>query len=294
MVSLESERIRDTRGENEMTILTAAQVASQCHEAGFAGEALLTAVAIAKGESGFESGAVGDTTLVDTTWGPSIGLFQIRSLHAEHGTGSARDELANHDPRHNVEAAWLISRRGTDFTPWSVFTSGMYRRHLDAVRAACAAVDAGVGPMGASGVLRIGDTGPAVSELQERLTAAGFPCTADGEFGVATERAVLEFQASRRLVTDGIVGPETLAALRSAGPVLAGEILREGDSGPAVAELQRRLTDAGFPCVADGDFGPMTAEAVRALQAARGLDVDGIVGPQTAAALLAVPTAPVG
>lgn len=73
--------------------------------------------------------------------------------------------------------------------------------------------------------------------------------------------------------------------------------LHLGAKGPAVADLQRRLANAGFsPGPVDGNFGPQTQAAVRRFQAARGLTVDGWVGPQTWGALLgtaaAAPTAP--
>ena len=53
-----------------------------------------------------------------------------------------------------------------------------------------------------------------------------------------------------------------------------------------IAELQRALTTAGFdPGTPDGTFGQNTEEAVVAFQLANGLSPDGIVGPETAAAL---------
>jgi peptidoglycan hydrolase-like protein with peptidoglycan-binding domain len=51
-------------------------------------------------------------------------------------------------------------------------------------------------------------------------------------------------------------------------------LLRRGDEGAAVTDLQRLLG-----ITADGDFGPATDRAVRAFQKAHGLDVDGVVGP---------------
>lgn len=61
-------------------------------------------------------------------------------------------------------------------------------------------------------------------------------------------------------------------------------LIKIGDHGPAVEELQGRLGVA-----VDGDFGPQTDAAVRAFQASHGLNVDGEVGPKTWAALLASP-----
>ncbi|MFL5320280.1 MAG: glycoside hydrolase family 73 protein [Myxococcaceae bacterium] len=63
--------------------------------------------------------------------------------------------------------------------------------------------------------------------------------------------------------------------------------LRYGSKGPSVQLLQRELKAAGFnPGPVDGDFGPHTRAAVIALQRARHLAVDGIVGPQTWRSLL--------
>lgn len=142
-------------------------------------------------------------------------------------------------------------------------------------------------------LLRAGSRGPAVSDLQSRLKAAGFdPGPIDGDFGPRTQAAVRAFQSSRGLAVDGVVGPQTWGALRGAGPAPApapagGEpVLRQGARGGAVSALQQRLAQLGFnPGGVDGDFGPRTASAVRAFQASRGLIVDGVVGPQTWGAL---------
>jgi peptidoglycan hydrolase-like protein with peptidoglycan-binding domain len=53
-----------------------------------------------------------------------------------------------------------------------------------------------------------------------------------------------------------------------------------------VRALQRRLTRAGYPPgPIDGRYGPRTQQAVTRFQAAHGLAVDGIAGPQTVARL---------
>lgn len=58
-----------------------------------------------------------------------------------------------------------------------------------------------------------------------------------------------------------------------------------GDLSPQVKKLQAFLNWAGFNCgEPDGDFGPMTEEAVKAFQDAAGLEVDGEFGSQSLAA----------
>lgn len=68
--------------------------------------------------------------------------------------------------------------------------------------------------------------------------------------------------------------------------VAAASAFRVGDQGSDVAEIQGQLASLGYDVAADGDFGPATAEAVKAFQAAQGLDADGLVGPSTYTALL--------
>jgi putative chitinase len=63
--------------------------------------------------------------------------------------------------------------------------------------------------------------------------------------------------------------------------------LQMGDEGPAVSALQAELNEAGVHVAEDGDFGPETRAAVEQFQRAHGLTVDGVVGPQTSAALAA-------
>ena len=67
--------------------------------------------------------------------------------------------------------------------------------------------------------------------------------------------------------------------------VAAVPIVREGAAGQAVRNLQGLLNAHGVEVVIDGDFGPRTLAAVKAKQAAWGIDVDGIVGLATWTAL---------
>lgn len=62
-------------------------------------------------------------------------------------------------------------------------------------------------------------------------------------------------------------------------------ILKRGDKGKLVEELQQALVEHGARIKADGDFGPATDRAVRVFQAARHLAADGKVGDRTREAL---------
>ena len=62
--------------------------------------------------------------------------------------------------------------------------------------------------------------------------------------------------------------------------------VRQGAKAHPVPSLQYQLRARGYVVTVDGDFGPKTATAVRAVQREKKLTVDGIVGPRTWRALV--------
>jgi surface antigen len=64
-------------------------------------------------------------------------------------------------------------------------------------------------------------------------------------------------------------------------------VLHKGDRGEQVKRMQTAIADRGYLRASeiDGDFGVITLGAVCAFQLEHSLDVDGICGPKTAAAL---------
>jgi len=138
-------------------------------------------------------------------------------------------------------------------------------------------------------VVKNGSNGHPIKTLQYLLRARGHSVTVDGIFGPHTETAVKAFQASKALAVDGIVDPNTWAAL-----VVQ---VKRGSKGDAVKGVQeefqfRNLSDDPSKGLQiDGIFGPATEATVRGFQQALSLDipavtVDGIVGPVTWQALV--------
>lgn len=64
-------------------------------------------------------------------------------------------------------------------------------------------------------VLRKGDKGPAVVQLQGLLNKHGAALKVDGDFGKGTKAAVILFQENNSLVADGVVGGYTWKVLRT-------------------------------------------------------------------------------
>ncbi|HUG08750.1 MAG TPA: peptidoglycan-binding protein [Acidimicrobiia bacterium] len=132
---------------------------------------------------------------------------------------------------------------------------------------------------------RVGDKGPAVRDIQDRLAALGFESKDERSiFAKGTERAVADFQKAKGLDVDGIVGPDTWRSLYEAGYRLGDRLLflrRPMIRGEDVAELQSRLNSLGFDSgKVDGIYGPGTEHAVIDFQHNRHLAEDGRVGPE--------------
>ncbi|MBC3840163.1 peptidoglycan-binding protein [Streptacidiphilus sp. 4-A2] len=140
-----------------------------------------------------------------------------------------------------------------------------------------------------------GEDDGCVTAMQAMLDDRGATIAVDGDFGPNTLAAVEAFQSAHGLSADGQAGPRTKAALYAdvsgAPPAVNLDSwfcpvdMTEGEHDGCVTELQSYLNSSGADLAVDGDFGVHTFAAVEAFQAARGLHVDGQVGPQTKAAI---------
>ena len=143
-------------------------------------------------------------------------------------------------------------------------------------------------------ILRRGDRGEAVGELQKLLKAIGlFNGPISGFYGEQTEAAVRRFQRNRGLIEDGVAGVRTRAAIsavarsrsRPSSPPPA-PTYTLGSQGNAVQQIQQRWQVLGYLSTAPtGTYDETTREAVRRFQRDRGLNADGIVGGKTIVAL---------
>src|SRR3954452_13193917 len=116
-----------------MAKLTAAQVYALARTVGLDPASAVIATAVAMGESGLNPDAVGDVGIQTSKWGPSIGLWQIRSVKAESGRGTSRDATRLKDPAFNARSMVEISGGGQNWRPWSVYLHGTYRQYLGQV-----------------------------------------------------------------------------------------------------------------------------------------------------------------
>lgn len=151
-------------------------------------------------------------------------------------------------------------------------------------------------------LLRNGDRGSKVTELQRKLMAAGFDLPqwgADGVFGDETEKALRDFQKTTGILVDGIFGPQSKQALESYEKPreISGTFSQKSASEKHavindivnVYHLQNLLLAVGESLPqwgADGVAGAETLAAIESYQRKNGLsssgnDNYGRPGPQT-------------
>lgn len=174
-----------------MAKLTQAKVRAALLAYGLPAGAARTLSAISGAETGgsYDPNAIGDTSLETTKWGPSVGVFQIRTVKAETGQGTTRDiQWLQGSLVHQVAAAASISDNGRNFTPWTTYVDGKYQDYLDGAKGT-SADNAGVvdGLKNAAGDALGGIAAPLVSGFQSlgfTLAGAAFGLALVG-FGLA-------------------------------------------------------------------------------------------------------------
>ncbi|GLW54446.1 peptidoglycan-binding protein [Kitasatospora phosalacinea] len=123
-------------------------------------------------------------------------------------------------------------------------------------------------------VLSQGAGGNDVASLQFLLRQRGQTLVAGGYFDAQTRSAVVSFQSANGLTADGVVGPDTWAAL-----VVT---VSPGDTqANAVRAVQFQLQKTGYDVPTDGVFAGATTTAVDDFKAGRQLTGGSTVGPTT-------------
>lgn len=109
-------------------------------------------------------------------------------------------------------------------------------------------------------------------------STAGAPTSDDPGSAVTPSTPTPEPEPERETETDG--------SITGSGGTDRARTLRSGASGPEVTRVEERLRNLGYWLgTPDGAYDRLTVQAVDAFQKLEGLAVDGIVGPNTAAAL---------
>ena len=132
-------------------------------------------------------------------------------------------------------------------------------------------------------VMQLGDSGPDVEGVQQRLYELGYldnKANIQGVFGEKTEIAAKAFQKKNELTADGKVGSKTLEMLY--GEDVVGNAYRLGDENQVIKDCQTALKRLGYVTFKpDGVMGKATVTAIKAFQQANGLTRDGALGPVT-------------
>jgi len=97
-------------------------------------------------------------------------------------------------------------------------------------------------------LLKRGSSGPEVLTLQTTLKQLGFdPNGVDGAFGPGCEAAVIAFQKAKGLTPDGIVAPNTMAALQTGAAVAGANVSAAAASASASVAGPASTATASLP-----------------------------------------------
>ena len=154
---------------------TPAEIARVAAGAGFTGDGLVTAVAVAMAES---SG--NPTAHLLTSREDSRGLWQINvRAHPSY------DANRLYDPAYNAAAAYDISGGGTSWRAWSTYTNGAYRAYLPEARTAANASSTAIVPAGhLAATVGLPDPGTVVSTVAAGATLGPLGALAAGLSGL--------------------------------------------------------------------------------------------------------------
>ena len=160
--------------------------------------------------------------------------------------------------------------------------------------------------------MKKGNKGAAVTALQQRLIELGYlKGTPSGTYDSDTIGAIRSFQKKNGLLSNGTADAETRKLVHSEAAVSASatavpkatntpaptptptptvappeKSLKNGDTGPDVKTLQRRLKELKYyKSTVDGKMGKSTVKALKDFQEANGLEADGVAGKATYAIL---------
>ncbi|MFZ0667279.1 MAG: L,D-transpeptidase family protein [Acidimicrobiales bacterium] len=127
--------------------------------------------------------------------------------------------------------------------------------------------------------------GPGVTSGGSTTTTSGKTLASTGSTTTPTTTPVTTPTTAPPPTTTTTTAPPPTTTT-TAPPATTTVKLSEGSSGAAVLALQQKLTSLGYWLgTPNGVFGDSTQEAVYAYQKAAGVTADGVVGPQTDAAL---------
>ena len=114
----------------------------------------------------------------------------------------------------------------------------------------------------------------------------------DGDFGSGSKKALVLFQGANNLSPDGVLGQKTCKLLLNKKNIVSNnqkddEIVNVEDSySQEIYDAQVKLKNLGlYTSTLDGINGPGTKRAIKQFQKKAGLNIDGVVGPLTLAAL---------